>query len=126
VLGRVVYANHSSDETRHERAIAVMEAMLRQRCGVISIPVMQEYANAALVKLRQEPSVILRQLALLEHLTIVGPTPQLVRRGVEIHLAHGASYLRREHHRGRRVGAPRRLAVGGLHPRRALRRHPRG
>jgi len=46
---------------------------------------MQEYANTALNKLNQEAGIVLRQLALLENLTVVHPDPPMVRRagGIE-------------------------------------------
>lgn len=52
--------------------------------GVISIQVLQEYANTALNKLGQDPKVVLRQLALLESLTVICPDPSMVRRAVEL------------------------------------------
>jgi len=80
----IVYANDRSDSRKQQRALDVIRREIRERTGVISIQVLQEFANTALNKLGQEPSVLLRQLALLETLTVVRPDPPMVRRAVEL------------------------------------------
>ncbi|MDI6775572.1 MAG: hypothetical protein QME60_09360 [Verrucomicrobiota bacterium] len=57
---------------------------MREGTGVVSTQVLQEYANVALTKLKQEDSILLRILRLLEALTVVQTTPLLIRRAVEL------------------------------------------
>ncbi|MFP4167112.1 MAG: PIN domain-containing protein [Opitutales bacterium] len=80
----IVYANDRSDQTKQERALAVVRQAIRDGSGVISVQVLQEYANTALNKLGQEPAVVLRQLALLESMEVVRPDPKMVCRAVEL------------------------------------------
>ena len=80
----IVYANDQRDARKQERALDVIQSALRNRTGVVSIQVLQEYANTALNKLHQAKPVVLRQLALLERLIVVRPDPGMVRRAVEL------------------------------------------
>ncbi len=80
----IVYANDRRDPQKQQRALDVIRREMRERTGVISIQVLQEFANTALKKLGQRPPIVLRQLALLETLTVVRPDPPMVRRAVEL------------------------------------------
>ncbi|MFW6179504.1 MAG: PIN domain-containing protein, partial [Desulfohalobiaceae bacterium] len=60
--------------------------------GVVSVQVLQEYANIALKKLEQDPPVVMRQLKLLEALNVVIPSPKSVRRAVEIRETYRISF----------------------------------
>jgi predicted nucleic acid-binding protein len=80
----IVYANDRRDKKKQTRALDVIREEIRAGTGVVSIQVLQEYANTALNKLGQEPAIVLRQLTLLEALTVVSPEPPMVRRAVEL------------------------------------------
>ena len=80
----IVYANDRRDPIKQKRALEVIQRQIREGTGVVSIQVLQEFANTALNKLGQEPAVVLRQLTLLETLTIVRPDAPMVRRAVEL------------------------------------------
>jgi len=80
----IVYANDRRDPVKQTRALEVIQREIRERTGVVSIQVMQEYANTALNKLGQGAAVVLRQLTLLETLVVVRPDPPMVRRAVEL------------------------------------------
>ncbi len=88
----IVYANDGAAGDKQERAIDIAARLIREGCGTISVQVMQEYANVALSKLKQEPDVVLRQLRILETLPTVLPSASLVRRQVEIRQAYGISF----------------------------------
>lgn len=90
----VVYANDRNEvnSNRQARAIEVITGCMKARNGVISIQVLQEYANTALNKLQQDPPVVLRQLKLLESFHIVTPSPRIVRRAVEIKNSYRLSF----------------------------------
>jgi predicted nucleic acid-binding protein len=88
----VVYANDGRNPEKQKRALALVADALRSGSGVISTQVLQEYANVALGKLGQRQDVVLRQLALLEHLEVVHQSPALVRRAVELHGLYGVTF----------------------------------
>ena len=88
----IVYANDSRELRRQKLAVNLVTTCMREGTGVISIQVLQEYANVALGKLKQSSDIVLRQLHLLETLEIVTPTTQTVRRSVEIREAYDISF----------------------------------
>ena len=88
----VVYANDSRDPEKQERALAVMERSFLSGEGVVSIQVLQEYANTALYRLHQDRAVILNQLALLAQLKVVEPNAKLVSRAVELNALFSVSF----------------------------------
>lgn len=80
----IVYANDSNDPVKQTQSLDVIERAFRNKTGVISVQVLQEYANTALHKLRQPRPIVLRQLVLLERLTVIAPDAALVRRALEL------------------------------------------
>ena len=88
----VVYANDRSDGKKQARAIEVIATLMRLEAGAVSIQVLREYANVALTKLKQESAIVLRQIKLLESLIVVAPTPEMVRRSIEIRNAYQLSF----------------------------------
>jgi predicted nucleic acid-binding protein len=89
----LVYANDRRDPAKQARAIEAVTECIRNRSGVVSTQVLQEYAAVATRKLGQDLDTVLRQLALLESsLEVVQITPELVRRGLELQARHQISY----------------------------------
>jgi predicted nucleic acid-binding protein len=88
----LVYANDRNAGEKQDRAIEVIERCMKAGNGVISIQVLQEYANIALAKLMQDAAVVLRQLSLLDVFKVIAPSPAMVRRGVEIRSAYRISF----------------------------------
>ncbi len=88
----IVYANDRRDPTRQSRALNLIQTEGQNRTGVVSIQVLQEFANTALNKLGQSAAIVIRQLALLEVLTIVNPDPPMVRRAVELSTLYPLSF----------------------------------
>jgi predicted nucleic acid-binding protein len=88
----LIYANDSRDPAKQSRAIEVVTECMRERTGVVSTQVLQEYAVVALQKLNQDPDIVLRQLLLMESIEVVQITPELVRRGLEIQSRYRISY----------------------------------
>lgn len=80
----VVYANDGRVKAKQDRAIEIVTRLMRSRSGVVSIQVLQEYANTALSKLGQKPDAVLRQMRIMEALRLVSPSPDMIRRQVEI------------------------------------------
>ena len=55
----VVYANDQRDQEKQEMAIIIISRLMKNRTGVISTHVLQEYAHVALKKLHQRQDVVL-------------------------------------------------------------------
>jgi predicted nucleic acid-binding protein len=81
----LIYAVDARDSVKQETAIDLLRRCMRDRSGVISTQVLQEFASVALSKLRQKVDLVLTEVALLESLEVVQLTPALIRRGLEIH-----------------------------------------
>ena len=88
----VVYANDCNAAEKQSVAVHLITALMQRRNGYVSIQVLQEYANTALGKLNQEPSIVLRQLKLLESLSVIVPSPKTVRRAVEVRNAYQIAF----------------------------------
>lgn len=88
----IVYANDRDADDKHERAIEVIEKLMRKGNGVVSLQVIQEYANVALGKLGQDASVVMRQVKLLESIRMGFPADNSVCRQIEIKEAYGISF----------------------------------
>lgn len=88
----IVYANDRRNKLKQARALEVVCEAIREGSGVISMQVLQEYANTALNKLGQAPVVVLRQIALLESLEVVRPGPKMVSRAVELKSLYQISF----------------------------------
>lgn len=88
----IVSANDCQAGPKQSLAIQVVKDRMRDQTGVISTQVMQEYANVAIGKLNQDCSVVLRQLRLLERLSLSPITPQTTRRAVELLELYGISF----------------------------------
>jgi len=80
----IVYANDARDARKQAVAIDWVTRAIRDRIGVISTQVLQEYAVVAATKLGQAPDVVSRQLLLLESLEVIQITPALIRRSLEL------------------------------------------
>ena len=88
----VVYANDERDPQKQRQALALLSQLMTTGNGALSIQVLQEYANTALSKLNQDSQVVMRQVRLLESLTVVIPSPATVRRAVEVRNAYHISF----------------------------------
>jgi predicted nucleic acid-binding protein len=80
----IVYANDSRDSKKQEHAITIITELMKTGRGIISTQVLQEYAYTALLKLKQDHNVVLRQIKLLESLNVIKQSPEMIRRAIEI------------------------------------------
>jgi predicted nucleic acid-binding protein len=84
----IIYANDARSVDKQSQAIDLVSRLMRDDTGVISTQVLQEYAHVALNKLDQRQDVVIRQLFLLESFTVIGQSPELIRRAIEIRSAY--------------------------------------
>jgi len=87
-----IYANDSRDTEKQQKAIDIIKSAFKSGNGVISIQVINEYANVAINKLKQDPGIVVRQIKLLENLEVILPSVTLTRRGIEILQAYKISF----------------------------------
>jgi len=88
----IVYANDSHDPKKQGAAIDLIKSLMVDGIGVVSSQVLQEYANTALIKLKQRHDIVLRQLSLLESFEVVLLRPALIRRAIEIRSSYTLSF----------------------------------
>ena len=88
----IIYANDSRNKDKQDQAIQLVTQLMQDNNGVISTQVMQEYAQVALNKLAQRQDVVIRQLFILESFQVIGQTPELIRRAIEIRSAYQISF----------------------------------
>jgi len=84
----IIYANDSRNTDKQNQAIQLVTQLMQEGNGVISTQVMQEYTHVALNKLAQRQDVVIRQLFILEAFHVIGQTPELIRRAIEIKTAY--------------------------------------
>ena len=80
----IVYANDARDKVKQKKAIKIISTLMRERCGIISTQVLQEYAFTAIRKLKQDSNIILRQIKLLETFDVIRQSPEMITRAIEI------------------------------------------
>ena len=80
----LVYSVDHRDPVKQSAALGFVTACIRDRSGVVSTQVLQEFAAVSVNKLHQDVGVVSRQLVVLESLKIVQVTPDLIRRGLEL------------------------------------------
>lgn len=80
----IVYANDKRDPAKQAQALEIISDAMLTGTGVISVQVLQEYANTALKKLHQPQTTVINQLALLRQLSVVEPSVSMVTRAVEL------------------------------------------
>lgn len=88
----LVYAVDHRDPAKQSQAMRLVTACIRDGSGVISTQVLQEFAAVSVGKLRQNFSIVSRQIDMLESLEIVQVTPRMIRRGLEIYGQHKTSF----------------------------------
>ena len=88
----IVYANDRRDPIKHRRAMELVAEHMRDGTAVISTQVLQEYANVALTRLKQEEGVVLRILRLCETMKVIATSPALVRRAVELRRVYDVGF----------------------------------
>ncbi|MCK4378809.1 MAG: PIN domain-containing protein [Deltaproteobacteria bacterium] len=88
----IVYANDCRDPEKQDKALELISKLMTSERGVVSTQVLQEFANAALLKLKQRHEVVIRQLSLLESFEVIQITPTMIRRAIEIRAAYAISF----------------------------------
>ncbi|HUA93374.1 MAG TPA: PIN domain-containing protein [Terracidiphilus sp.] len=87
-----VYADDARIPAKQLKAIELVEHHLRQRTGVISIQVLQEYFAAALRKLNLDAGLAKRKISIYAKFHVVEPNVNSVLSAIDLHRIHGISF----------------------------------
>jgi predicted nucleic acid-binding protein len=87
-----IYADDDRDPEKQKIARQLLEQYFSAGAGVISIQVLQEYANAAIRKLSIDPALVSRKVELLTSYVDSLTLPEDVPQAIAIHRLHGFSF----------------------------------
>jgi predicted nucleic acid-binding protein len=88
----MVYADDAAFPRKQAIAAALIAQRYREGDAVISSQVMQEYYNAAVNKLKIEPSIAVQRLQFFANFQVVSATPQLVIAATDLHRLRKLSF----------------------------------
>jgi predicted nucleic acid-binding protein len=87
----LVYAEDPSDPRKREIATNLIVHHLRQRTGVLSVQVLQEYFVSATGKLKREITLVRQQVEFFTHFQVVEPTAEDVLAAIDLRRLYGFS-----------------------------------
>jgi predicted nucleic acid-binding protein len=88
----LVYADAGDEPVKQARAVALITRLRLAGEGVLSVQVLQEYANVALRKLALPVALLRTRLDFYAGFEVVPTTPQLIQAALDLHLTHGLSF----------------------------------
>lgn len=88
----LVYTDDPRDAAKQSKAITIISDLLRQRTGVLSLQVLQEYFTSATGKLRLAPDLAKRRVEAFAQLYIVETTLTDILSAIDLHRLHRISY----------------------------------
>lgn len=88
----LVYAEDPIDPAKRKRAIELIVAHRRQRTGVVSLQVLQEFFVALTRKLKVSSELARRKLELHAGFQVVRPGVEDILAAIDLHRLHGVSY----------------------------------
>ena len=88
----LVYADTGDDPRRQQRALQLIREHRLGGHAVLSVQVLQEFANVALRKLRLPPALVRERLSFYQRFELVPTTPALIEGALDLHVLHGFSF----------------------------------
>lgn len=88
----LVYADDLNAPEKRERALAILEASLREATGVVSTQVLKEFYVSATDKLGVDPGVARRKVELIASLDIVQVDLKIVLAAIDLSRLHAISF----------------------------------
>ncbi len=88
----LIYAEDRADLAKQKRSIELFEEHRRNRTGVVSLQVLQEYFVTVTRKLKLDPQVARRKIELLSKLDVAEPGLNDILAAIDLHRLHGMSY----------------------------------
>lgn len=88
----ILYADDQDAPAKQRRAIELIAEHRRERTGVVSLQVLQEYFVAATRKLQVDPQVARRKVELLAEFDVMKTDVADVLGAIDLHRIHGLSF----------------------------------
>jgi len=88
----LIYSIDRADPAKQETAISIIETHAKQRSGIISTQVLQEFYSAATRKLGIPPTLAKQYLTDLRVFDIVQITPDIIESGINSSILHQLSF----------------------------------
>lgn len=88
----LVYADTGDDPRRQQRALQLIREHRLGGRAVLSVQVLQEFANVALRKLGLPPALVRERLSFYQRFELVPTTPALIEGALDLHVLHGLSF----------------------------------
>lgn len=88
----LVYADASDEPRKQTAAIQLISRLRKEGTGVLSIQVLQEFAQVALRKLMLPAPLVRQRLDFYARFDVVFTTPALINAAVDLHTTHSVSF----------------------------------
>jgi predicted nucleic acid-binding protein len=88
----LVYSDDPRDPAKQIAALTLLKEHMRQRTGVISLQVLQEYFVSARGKLRLDAELAKRRVEIFAKFQVVEPRVSDILAAIDVHRLHGFSY----------------------------------
>lgn len=88
----LVYSDDPRDPGKHQTALTLIKDHLRQRTGVVSLQVLQEYFVSATRKLKLDAELAKRRVEVFTRFQVAEPVVNDVLAAIDLHRLHGFSY----------------------------------
>jgi predicted nucleic acid-binding protein len=88
----LVYAEDAADPVKQRKAIELYEEHRRNRTGVVSLQILQEYFVNVTRKMKLDPQVARRKIELLSTLDVAEPGLADILAAIDLHRLHGLSF----------------------------------
>jgi predicted nucleic acid-binding protein len=88
----LIYADDKATPSKQRRAIELIAQSRRERTGVVSMQVLQEYFVAATSKLHVDAAVARRKVELLAEFDVFSPDLADILAAIDLHRLHGFSF----------------------------------
>jgi len=87
----LVYSDDPRDPAKQVKALDLLKDHLRQRTGVVSLQVLQEYFVSATGKLKLDPGLAKQRVEVFARFHVAAPTVGDVLAAIDLHRLHGLS-----------------------------------
>ena len=88
----LVYSDDPRDPAKQQIALQLLQAHLRQKTGVVSLQVLQEYFVTAKGKLRLDAALAKQRVEIFARFQVTEPTVNDILAAIDLHMLHGFSY----------------------------------
>lgn len=88
----LIYADDKASPSKQKRALDLLADHRRERSGVVSLQVLQEYFVTVTRKMRVDPAIARRKVELLAEFDVAAPDLADILAAIDLHRLHGFSF----------------------------------